>query len=61
MTLNATIYTFDIDLADADRHAQTLAGYASRTTTEGYIRRRKAFIADPLPPLRRARKGGEKA
>jgi integrase len=49
------------DAEELGMDAQTLAGHASRTTTEGYIRRRKAFIADPLPPLRGAQKRGEKA
>lgn len=49
------------DAEELGMDAQTLAGHASRTTTEGYIRRRKAFIADPLPPLKRAQKMGEKA
>ena len=49
------------DAEELGMDAQTLAGHASRTTTEGYIRRWKAFIADPLPPLKRAKKRGEKA
>jgi integrase len=49
------------DAEELGMDAQTLAGHASRTTTEGYIRRRKAFIAYPLQPLRPAKKRGEKA
>jgi hypothetical protein len=49
------------DAEELGMDAQTPAGHASRTTTEGYIRRRKAFIADLLPLLKRAKKRGEKA